>query len=253
MSQAALKHNFNFRYGGFTLVEMAIVLVIVALLLAGLLPTLSSQVEQQHRTETLKYIDEVRNTLLGYGVANGRLPCPDTTSDGVEDISAAVTTNNDPIAPQSTKKFSCASAVGTIPYNTLGVSPTDGYNSKPVYAITPAFGERKEIYSANNGGGTLLSNNFFSLSSVGTGHVCTVAATPTTNPCTANLASAAVAVIVSRGANWATATSSDEAENTDGDADFVSHDLVQNGYDDLVIWLSPNTLFNRMVAAGKLP
>jgi len=33
---------------------MAIVLAIVALLMAGLLPTLSSQIEQQHTSETRK-------------------------------------------------------------------------------------------------------------------------------------------------------------------------------------------------------
>lgn len=37
---------------GFSLVEMAIVLVIVGVLLAGLLPSISSQIEQQRRNET---------------------------------------------------------------------------------------------------------------------------------------------------------------------------------------------------------
>jgi len=39
---------------------------------------------------------------------------------------------------------------------------------------------------------------------------------------------------------------------------FISHmptpSAAANGeFDDIVIWLSPNTLFNRMVTAGKLP
>ena len=39
---------------------------------------------------------------------------------------------------------------------------------------------------------------------------------------------------------------------------FVSRTLTLPGagsteFDDLVVWLSPNVLFNRMVAAGKLP
>lgn len=57
---------------------------------------------------------------------------------------------------------------------------------------------------------------------------------------------------VSRGANWANPPLTDEAENTDGDSNFVSHDF-QPGFDDTVLWLSPNTLFNRMVTAGQLP
>lgn len=250
-----ISNIFNYPNKGFSLVEMAIVLAIVALLLGSLLPTISSQIEQQRRNETRKYMDEVRDTLLGYAVANGRLPCPDTTSDGVEDIATAVIINDVPAIGQSTKKFSCSASlgVGQIPYNTLGVSPRDSYNSTLIFAVTPVFGERNEVYSATNGGGTLLSSSSFNLNSAGTIHVCTTAATPTTNPCTADLTSIATAIIVSRGANWATPTLGDETENTDGDTDFVSHDFVQNGFDDLVVWLSPNTLFNRMVAAGKLP
>jgi hypothetical protein len=53
-------------------------------------------------------------------------------------------------------------------------------------------------------------------------------------------------------------TGLDEAANLDGNRVFVSHApapaAATNGeYDDLMIWLSPNILFNRMVAAGKLP
>lgn len=232
------------------MVEMAIVLAIVALLLGGLLPVISSQIEQQHRSESRKYMDEVRDALLGFAVANSRLPCPDITSDGIEDMAAAVITDNIPIAGQSTKTYSCSAIpVGTIPsvpYNTLGVSPRDSYNSTLVYAVTPAFSERNEVYSATGGGGVLLSTSFFNLSSIGTLQICTAG-------CAANLTTTAVGVIVSRGANWATATSSDETENTNSDAKFISRDFAQNGYDDLVVWLSPNTLFNRMVTAGKLP
>ncbi len=232
--------------GGFSLVEMAIVLVIVGVLLGGLLPTISSQIEQQRRNETRKYINEVRDAMLGYSAANGSLPCPDITNDGLADIASAVTTDNIPITGQSTKKYSCSATVGTVPYNTLGVTPNDSYNSALIYAVTPVFGERNEVYSATGGGGTLLSSSFFNLSSTGTLRICTSAA------CSTNLTSTAAAVIVSRGANWALTPSTDEAENTDNDTDFVSHDFTPT-FDDIVIWLSPNTLFNRMVAAGKLP
>ena len=205
---------------GFTLVEMAIVLAIVGLLLGGLLPTISSQVEQSRRNETRKYMNEVRDALLGYAIANKHLPCPDNTNSGSAQITCAAT------------------SVGTLPYKDLGVTDKDAYGSVLVYAVTPAFAD---------------STTHFTLSSLGTMQVCTTA-TPTP-PCSGatSLTPSAVAVIVSRGANWATATSTDEIENTNGNQYFVSHDFVQNGFDDLVVWISPNTLFNRMVAAGQLP
>ncbi|MGH8690910.1 MAG: type II secretion system protein, partial [Burkholderiales bacterium] len=49
-----------------------------------------------------------------------------------------------------------------------------------------------------------------------------------------------------------------EQDNLDGFTTFVSRVQSPAGapageFDDIVIWLSKNTLFNRMVAAGKLP
>jgi prepilin-type N-terminal cleavage/methylation domain-containing protein len=202
---------------GFSLVEMAIVLAIVGLLLSGLLPAISSQIEQQRRNETRKYMDEVRDALLGYAIANKHLPCPDTNGDGTAELTCTTV----------------ASQIGTLPYKDFGVTDKDAFGSVLVYAVTKAFADSSTITLSPPTPGTM--------------RICTTAA------CTANLTNNAVTVIVSRGANWATASSADETENTDGDTDFVSHDFVQNGFDDLVVWISPNTLFNRMVAAGQLP
>jgi len=44
---------------------MAIVLVIIGLLLGGLLMPLSAQLEQQRISETQKYLDQIREALLG--------------------------------------------------------------------------------------------------------------------------------------------------------------------------------------------
>lgn len=214
----AIPHRTN----GFTLVEMSIVLAIVALLLGGLLPVISGQIEQQRRTETRKYMDEVRDALLGYAISHRYLPCPDTNGDGAAEATC------DTVQP----------AIGTLPYADLGVADKDTYGKVLAYAVTKEFAD---------------SMVYFNLITAGTVRVCTVAATPTSNPCAANLTSKAAAIIVSPGANWATATSADEAENSDGDTDFVSHDFVQNGFDDMVSWVSPSILFNRMVAAGQLP
>ena len=52
--------------------------------------------------------------------------------------------------------------------------------------------------------------------------------------------------------------SADEVENTNGDSKFVSRSQTDvnsaaGEFDDIVVWLSSNVLFNRLVAAGKLP
>ena len=57
-----------------------------------------------------------------------------------------------------------------------------------------------------------------------------------------------------QGTQVAVGSNADEQENSDGSADnnYVSHTLTST-FDDLVVWISPNILINRMVAAGKLP
>lgn len=208
---------------GFSLVEMAIVLVIVALLMAGLLPTISSQIEQQRRSETRKYMEEVRNALIGYAVINKFIPCPDTDGDG---------TANTPCQTSATQQF------GTLPYKDLGVAATDGFGVALIYGVSKKFAD---------------SGTTFTLGDTGTMRVCT---TQSCSPSATILTSSAPAVLVSRGPNWALTPSTDETENMDsstsGDLDFVNRDTASD-FDDLVVWLSTNTLFNRMVAAGKLP
>jgi len=244
---------------GFSLVEMAVVLVIVAILLGGILPTVSNQMNQQRMSETRKQLDEIRSSLVGFAVANGRLPCPDTNNDGNEDISATTVTSNDiPQVGQSTKKTSCSATTGNLPYVQLGSNATDSYGAAFVYAVTPAFSEKKEIYSANNAGGTLLYSSYFNLSSLGTLNVCSSTNNASTTPCPSprltdtNTSSGAAAVVLSRGADWAQTPDIEETENTDNDTDFISHEPNAT-FDDIVVWLSPSPLFNRMVAAGKLP
>ena len=61
---------------GFTLPELAIVLVIVAFLLGGMMAMFSSQTDQRKWNDTQSQLEAARDALLGYAIANGRLPCP---------------------------------------------------------------------------------------------------------------------------------------------------------------------------------
>ncbi len=95
--------------------------------------------------------------------------------------------------------------------------------------------------------------------------VCSTATGATSTNCASGAALTSSpgvpAVIYSTGKNGGYGgTGADEAENpnpnsTDNDRVFVSHTPTgsPNEFDDLVVWISPNILINRMVAAGKLP
>ncbi|MDO8990606.1 MAG: type II secretion system protein [Sideroxyarcus sp.] len=203
------------RAAGFTLVEIAIVLLIVTLLMTGLVPSISSQIEQGRRNEAGKYMNEVRDALVGYALANKFLPCPDTDNDGYANACATP-------------------AIGKLPYKDLGVTAKDAHGATLEYGVTNAFAD---------------SGTPFTLATPGAIKICTTSLS--CSGATA-LTETAVAVIVSRGANWSTPPLGDELENANSDVKFVSHDIT-SGFDDQVIWISPNILFNRMVAAGQLP
>lgn len=217
---------------GFTLIELAIVMFIVSLLIGGMLLPLSAQQDLRYNGEAEKALGEIREALIGFAASHSAtdgkpyLPCPDTDDNGLENRAGNA----------------CTAQEGRIPWVDLGLGRIDPWGNRFRYRVTPAF--------SNNATG-------FTLSSAGTLRVCAE------NTCATIVAATVPAVIVTHGKNGAGAFNSaggtntasldaNELENTDGDDDFVSKTGDPN-YDDFAVWLSPNILFNRMVAAGKLP
>lgn len=248
--------NPHFRQAGFSLIELAIVLFIVALLLGGLLVPLSAQIDQQRTNETQKMLAEIKDALIGYAVVYGRLPCPASdTSNGAESFDAG--------ASGDASNGLCSNFYnGFVPAATLGFTTgvdnqgrrgfaVDAWNNRIRYAVTVS---NANAFTKTNG----MSANFSTLAPDLI--VCTVASA---NPSSCSVANSSLTsspgvpvIIFSTGKNGAYGgTGADETENLDNDKIFVSHTGTQspNEFDDFVIWLSPNILINRMVTAGKLP
>lgn len=229
---------------GFTLIEMAVVLVILALLLGGLFSPLTAQIDQKNYTEVKRTLENAREALMGYALSNKHLPCPDKTAgpnngindnpnDGVEDFNAA---------------GNCITQEGNLPWATLSLVIRDSWEQPLIYRVSAVFSQRAPLVT-------------FGLASNGNIRVCNEAG------CVApRLTDTAVAVVVSRGKNIGNCSTLpsppacvDERENDDAaDNDFVSHPPTVTGaangeFDDVVVWLSSNILINRMVAAGQLP
>lgn len=229
-----MKHKFS----GFTLVEMSIVLALLALMLGTGLTVLSAQQDQRKIEDNAARLDEAREALIGFAVANGRLPCP-------ADPTIASGTANAGIARPATPAGCTADAAGTIqgdfPWATLGLPETDAWGNRFTYRVTAVFAR---------------STPLFILSDDGDIDIGTTAGG-------SDMANNMPAVIVSHGVNGFRAylpsgqqlpasTDADETENADIDANLVSKAFTP-GFDDQVTWLSQYTLFNRMVQAGKLP
>lgn len=226
---------------GFSLVELTVVLVIVALLSGGLMFGLSAQRESAALQDARRQLDTVREALLGFAMANGRLPCPAPANLPNTDANAG---------KAATPPCNNALQHGVLPWVTLGVPETD------------PWGNRLTYFGSNRFTGALTSGAQASFT-MSTG-------VPPDNAGLAdirNLADSTVAietaaVVVSHGPNGAGAYRPDGSKNTDGsikeqensDADqvFVA-DTPTPSFDDLLVWISPHLLKSRLVAVGKLP
>lgn len=237
------KRPFNIRAHGFTLIEIAIVLVIVGLLLGGLLMPLATQVENARRQETQRALEEIRDAIIGFAVINGRLPCPDSdnTPDGVEDRSG--------VANSCT---ALAGQLGVVPWVTLGVAGSDAWGNRFIYRIRGEFADDTDGAPAFPGAPTACTDTTagvsFALCSGGNLNVADAAG--------AAVVSNVPAVLLSTGKNGSVVASALETENTDVDNNFVSatySTATGSEFDDLTVWITTNILFNRMVAAGRLP
>ncbi|MDZ4098128.1 MAG: type II secretion system protein [Methylophilaceae bacterium] len=238
--------------GGFSLVEMAVVLVILGFVISALLLPLQGQREIGFRTQTENQLEIARKALIGFAQANGRLPCP--AIDGATGVEVAggggvIGTDN------------CAVQLGFLPAVTLGITPTDvdGYaidawNNRIMYAV-----------SQNSVGGAVTADfttsgdmNTVGISALNPNdlRVCN-SSTNCSN--TIFLINNAVAVIYSRGQNAAIGGGPDELNQGNDLPPLVFYSRtptastsVDGEFDDMVVWISPYVLYNAMITAGQL-
>jgi len=232
---------------GFSLIELAVVMAIVALLLGSILVPLSTRVNQRKIADSQKSLDEIKEALTGFAIANGYLPCPAVSAtNGQEDRTAGVCTGG--------------KRQGFIPWQTLGgVSKLDAWGHIFRYSVTPAYASSASPFTL----GTTPDITIQTRNSAG-------ALTNLTN------VNSVPAAILSHGANaygsfddqgnaqalptgWPT-NNVDENTNATSASTLVSRVQQDAGaagtggeFDDIVVWLPQYLLFNRMVAAGKLP
>ncbi|HZV61602.1 MAG TPA: type II secretion system protein [Methylophilaceae bacterium] len=232
--------KFRAKTQGFSLVEMAVVIVILGLVLSTLLLPLQAQRNQVFQTQTENTLEVARRALLGFAQAHGRLPCP-AIANGIED----------PIPVTGI----CTSQWGFLPAATLGIQPTnsnglaiDGWNNPIRYAISTAS---SNSFTTVNG----MSNTTIAALEPDL-RVCTDSSVTNCSAAT-YLINNAVAVIFSTGPTAGEgAGGPDEVENLDdNDTIFVSQTPIStagNEFDHLLVWISPYVLYNAMIEAGQL-
>jgi prepilin-type N-terminal cleavage/methylation domain-containing protein len=252
------------RQHGFSLLELAIVLLIVGLLLGGLVMPLSSRVEQARISDTRRQLDELRTAVSGYALARDALPCPATpASNGL----SATTANG------------CVTQYGFVPAATLGLGGgrnadgllLDAWGNPLRYSVTAsdANGDGRWDFTVP---GNLRTVTLPALAP--DLRVCSTAAGATATTCSSaatTVAAGVPAVLFSMGKDYAVTASADQLANVGaslgggpsgtawpvaGDRVFVSRtpgSAAGNEYDDTVTWIAPSSLYGQMVAAGRLP
>lgn len=226
----------NFTVRGFTLIEIAIALAILGVLFALAMVPLSEQMRAQRARETQAALAEIREALIGYAVINGRLPCADTSGDGLEDSPCA----------------GGAAGEGGLPWSTLGVAPADGWGNPWRYRADRAF-------TANRPPGAMAA---FTLDTAFLDNlvVCGVpgAATAGVPACPSDAALVRLTVTGSSGEHPVAIVYSPGA-NTRPDGLNATFDAAYQGgepganFDDLALWVSRPVLIYRMIQAGRLP
>jgi prepilin-type N-terminal cleavage/methylation domain-containing protein len=228
---------------GFTLIEVAIVLIIVGFLLTAFLLPLKAQRDIAFQLQTQTTLENAKKALIGFAQTNGRLPCPATNNGGAFPDGTGTEAGSG----------ACPSRIGFLPATTLGLQPTDaqGYlldawNNRIIYAVTDAD---SDAFTTNGG-----------MDAVGIASLAPDLRVCQSNTCAMTLIANAPALIISEGPTGAQGSGGlDESENsiTDTDVDFVSHTPTEAGsangeFDHMVVWLSPYVLYHAMIEAGQL-
>jgi len=233
------------RQAGFTLVEMAIVLLILTLLASGLTVGLSAHLARRAEAATDDALAESRDALLGYVVLKGYFPCPaKSATDGAEDRDGT----------------SCRKYVGLLPWASLGIPGIDGWAHRLRYAVAVQYVRNIGLNSINE-----MANLSDGAIDIKTRNIDGTELFLTT------VGGKTPVVILSHGANGLGATDQDgnllaapaggdEIRNASGDGKlFYSRPLSENpaapggAFDDRMTWISPNLLAHRLISAGRLP
>jgi prepilin-type N-terminal cleavage/methylation domain-containing protein len=250
------------RQQGFTLIEIAIVVLVVGILLGYTVALFPVQQDLKRSRQVDRELDQIIEQLVAFAQVNGRLPCPDSSAgagviDGVEDKLVD----------------DCEAFFGFLPARTIGMNGrfnaqgvlVDPWGTGYRYAVSdfdvaPADG-KIELVSPNgirNAGIAAVQPDLF---------VCDGSAVVGNNlDCTtvtgARVVGNVAAVIISLGKDAGNIASNIQTENTDDFHDgandkvyiFSTRSEVAGAeFDDVIKWIPSNQLFSKMIEAGQLP
>ena len=249
----------SLHHKGFTLIELAVVLVVVGILLGSFIGTLTSRIDVTKKNDTVNELEEIKQSMMAYAFVNGYLPCPDCSAVAGACTAALV---GDGMADHDAGNNRCVldETSGNVPWVTLGLGRGDPWGNHYRYAVQNVYADSDTAFSLNSIAGTASIKEPDYVADV-------------TGATQHSLADNVVAIILSHGSNGygaineenianpaIPAANLDELENTDDDGDYylrpetsAETTIAGKEFDDIVIWISEYELKAKMVEAGKLP
>lgn len=239
---------------GFTLVELAVVLVLIGIVMTMGLKMVTSTLENASYSETKSKHELIKTALIGFLRTNGRLPCPDNTG------AAGLASGNE----ASLCNAAASDGYGVVPWITLGIprdSVVDGWGNYFTYRVANGTGGSKNW--------TSRTVTPFDVNELRTPTAAlTIQELDAANPTTTR----AVVVLISHGKNGfgakttkvgdrlpITDAGTDEAANgTNLTTTFVLRPVNEspgapNGsYDDLLTYMTPQDLLQPLLNEGTL-
>jgi prepilin-type N-terminal cleavage/methylation domain-containing protein len=262
---------------GFSLIEIAIGLMILGLIAGGLISTITQQNEQRRIVETRTTLNLAREAVLAYVSSQGRLPCPANAASNGQEV----------IANNAGGIITCAQENGLLPAVTLGLA---GLSSQGTlnnawgdvgsvggsvpnamrYALSSlAAPVANALSSPGLGAPTSSTRRVDVLTSVNAGNAMFVCSSATgigggLNRCgsAANLLSGNAAVVI-----WTLAAnavdpasfSADEQQNANlpvarvlVSRGFAPAGATGGGFDDQVTWIPVSLVMDRLLATGAV-
>ncbi len=205
----ALKEN------GFTLLEIALVMVLIGLVAGGGISLLSIHSKRNARNGTIDYLNQAKAALVSFANINGRLPWADTSGDGNEDAS---------------------DTFGSLPFQTLRISPADPNDRALGYELNTNLGLNRPT-----------SCNTLRLGLAGRPNVVDIDGSPVAFPIAAILISAGPMDADSNGNVFDDINAgTHQGDNTDGNPNYLRHTPLENTFDDLVVYLGENELYGEI-------
>jgi prepilin-type N-terminal cleavage/methylation domain-containing protein len=273
------------RQRGFSLIEIALVMVIIGLALGGIVAALGPQLDNKNVNDTQLRIKQASEAIVAFAMVNRRLPCPASLASAGEEqwctnavggCGAVITA---PTAPPTHGR--CANPNnGFVPARTLGLGD-QGLNGvvQDAWSFGLRYGVDQTTYLGAGGApfsipcaGTCypltqlngIPNAYYTngtqttVPPAGQLEVCASSTGITATTCgTAVRMGRAAFVVWSTARNGAGGGGVDETANLNGDVVYVFHPRTEvtaaNGeFDDIVYWQTWTSVISKLSDAGVL-